>query len=661
MRPSAASLSRGVARTLVTFGARRFGSLRCAYLLMLLGVSLAPCNAQISPGPLAKPHQALSGSTQCIKCHEVNTRTPSFKCVQCHTEIAAELRSNHGLHATFPRAGQPGAACVKCHSDHNGANFAMIHWDPTPKGFDHSKTGFMLEGKHSGVECRACHTAKNIAPVQRAKLATKDLNHTWMGLSQACNTCHEDKHNGRFGADCRVCHSVADWKATSINRQSFDHSKTRYPLTGAHRTVDCQKCHTAGADGQPRYAGLLFNTCASCHSDPHKGAFKQTCETCHTTSTWKKSSVSANFDHSMTAFPLLGKHAEVSCVACHKSANFKQPIVHAQCADCHRPDPHSGQFAARADGGKCESCHTVQGWKPSTFTVVDHKKTGFPLVFPHEKVTCAQCHLPAGTQTRFKIAFKRCVDCHKDEHQGQFAAAPWFNACEKCHTGSSFKTANYSLAKHQQSGFPLTGGHMAVACNQCHKPLVNAKLVPYHFAHLSCTTCHEDIHRGQFAGRMKAGDAQSKRTGCEVCHSTKEWQDLARFDHATTKFPLIGSHRAVTCGECHRPPNLERTMIHVDFTSASTACSDCHENPHGNQFGVKARECAGCHNTIKWRPSIFDHDKTVFPLKGGHENVRCSACHVNLRTVEGKEILFYRPTPTACSDCHGQQVPSPMK
>ena len=116
-------------------------------LALIFGISIV-AHAQISPGPLARAHQNLSGGSNCIKCHEVSTSTPTFRCLECHEEIAAELQQDKGLHATFPRSGPPGAACVKCHSDHNGENFQMIHWDPTPKGFDHSKTGYLLDGKH---------------------------------------------------------------------------------------------------------------------------------------------------------------------------------------------------------------------------------------------------------------------------------------------------------------------------------------------------------------------------------------------------------------------------------------------------------------------------------------------------------------------------------
>ena len=632
-------------------------TLAICFSLGIFGQFSRTAHAQISPGPLARAHQGLNGSTNCIKCHEVSTKSPTFRCLECHREIANELQQHKGLHSTFANSGPAGSACVKCHSDHNGENFNLLHWDPSPGVFDHAKTGYVLDGKHTNAGCRSCHTAQHILPAARTLLGSKDLNHTWFGLSPGCVSCHEDKHQGRFGSNCTQCHSTVDWKAAKIDQQHFDHSKTRYPLTGAHLQTPCQKCHAAGADGQPRYSGIQFSTCSACHIDPHKGEFKQGCESCHSTSTWIKSSFTSTFDHSKTRYPLLGKHLEVPCVSCHRNADFKTPIAFANCSDCHNPDLHGGQFLKRADGGRCESCHKVEGWIPSTFTVEDHGKTGFPLISPHTSVKCADCHVPAGKNTRYKIKFALCVDCHKDEHEGQFASAPWQNRCERCHIGVTFKTSNYTLAKHQQSSFPLTGGHAAVACNECHKPIAGSAVALYHFSQLSCTSCHQDVHKGQFAKRMAAADAKGKALGCLACHSTNEWKDLTKFDHARTDFPLVGSHRAVACVNCHKPTNMELTMLHVDFTSAPKGCDQCHENPHADQFGARANDCSACHNSSKWKPSLFDHEKTAFSLKGGHQDVACSACHTLKKPVDGNLVLFYKPTPTACDACHGSTLP----
>jgi len=612
--------------------------------------------AQVSPGPLARAHQSLSGPADCTKCHEVSVRSPEFRCLDCHKEIAAELAQHRGLHATYPQTGPRGSSCVRCHSDHNGEDFAMVHWQPTSSGFDHAKTGYVLDGKHAGVGCRSCHTAQHISAESRSLLSSKDMNHTWMGLSTACATCHEDKHQGRFGTDCARCHSTAAWSQTRVDTEHFDHAKTAFPLTGKHRETACEKCHTPDDQGKPRWSGIAFAACSSCHVDPHKGQFRQGCDYCHSTSNWEHSRFQTMFDHAKTDYPLVGKHLTVACVDCHRNGDFRTPIPHAVCMDCHK-DPHGGQFAQRADGGKCESCHTVQGFTPSTFTAADHAKTGFPLKAPHDRVQCASCHIPAGEQTRFRISFALCMDCHKDPHGGQFAAQPWANHCERCHTGATFKSSTMTLALHQKTRFPLTGSHIAVACDDCHKPMKGATVAQYHFEHLQCTTCHEDIHHGEFAQRMAAPGANGKPLGCEACHSTEEWKDLARFDHSSTSFALLGAHRAVACIDCHRPPAMERTMLQVRFADAPADCATCHENPHADQFGARAMHCGTCHNSERWRPSIFDHDKTAFSLKGAHQNVACAACHVNKRVVHGTVVLFYKPTPTACEACHGGTVP----
>jgi len=619
----------------------------CAILFVVLVPVIT--GAQISPGQLSREHKEAEGPTNCTRCHAVKSSTPDFRCLDCHREIAVRLQQRRGLHASFVAPGAPSNSCVKCHSDHNGENFQMVRWEP--KALDHTKTGYKLDGKHADLACNRCHNREKIAPAERPAILTKDLNRSYLGLTQTCTSCHEDKHRGKLGSRCETCHNSLDWK---VNK-TFDHSKTKYPLTGGHVTVNCQKCHTQGADGTPRYVGLRFGRCADCHNDPHHGSFKQTCEECHTTVAWKKtSSLAAKFDHSTTKYPLEGKHAQVNCETCHHGSDFKKPVAFKFCADCHKPDPHNGQFAKRADQGACESCHTVNDFKPAKYGLAEHNKSAFPLREKHADTLCAKCHIPAGKATIYKVKFALCLDCHKDAHAGQFAKAPYFDRCEQCHNESTFHKTAMTLARHQKIDFKLTGGHVAVACIDCHQPIGDKGPARYHFEDLSCVTCHKDPHRNQFAERMAKG--RGLDTGCVVCHSTKEWNDISAFDHSSTTFDLKGAHRAVTCNGCHRPPNMERTLKNVDYRIAPTKCEECHEDIHGSQFsrkGTGVTLCVGCHTEVKWNPTIFDHEKTIFSLKDAHENVRCKSCHANFNDVNGKSVLFYKPTPTACSACHG--------
>jgi len=638
-------------------------------LALLTGIFLqhgAPAWAQISPGPLARAHQSLEGTTHCGACHKLGAGETQFKCLECHTEISQRIATRRGYHAAVAKPGGTSRDCVACHSDHNGQDFPLIYWEPSEKAFDHSKTGYLLEGKHAGLSCRQCHNAKNIPDFERASLKTADLSRTFLGLSRDCGSCHTDPHRGQLGKACEKCHDSIDWKRTL----PFDHARTRFPLTGAHARVACQKCHKPeSADPKVlQYVGLSFAQCADCHYDPHKGAFKAACESCHTTASWKRVStteVRARFDHSRTRYPLLGRHAEARCTDCHTGGDFKRPVAYEKCGDCHRPDPHRGQFAARKGGGDCAVCHTVEGFKPARFGLKEHAATAYPLEARHASVPCAKCHIPAGKETIYKVKFAQCTDCHNDIHQGQFAGPPVNIRCETCHTLKGFKPSSFTLARHQKTRFSLSGGHVAVPCMDCHeaqKSPGSTAAVPYRFADRSCTKCHFDPHKGEFATRMGVVRTDGSTLGCEACHSTKAWSDTTRFDHATTDFVLTGTHRATACIDCHKPPNLELTMKNVVFKSAPKHCEGCHQDPHAGQFARESKNpgCFGCHDTNKWKPSLFDHETQAgFPLKGAHQRVRCGDCHETTRMVEEKPVLFYRPTPKACEACHGPDSRKP--
>jgi hypothetical protein len=62
--------------------------------------------------------------------------------------------------------------------------------------------------------------------------------------------------------------------------RAFDHDRTRFPLLGKHKKVDCAECHTKTIEKTP-------STCVSCHKkdDVHRGR-RPVCETCHNANSW---------------------------------------------------------------------------------------------------------------------------------------------------------------------------------------------------------------------------------------------------------------------------------------------------------------------------------------------------------------------------------------
>ena len=124
----------------------------CGLVVLVSLASLAAyppaAAAQISPGPLSRPHQSLNGSTNCASCHKFGGQA-ALKCLECHTEIASRLSARRGLHATYNIPPGSSQECARCHSEHNGEDFPIIKWDT--KTFNHKETGYQLEGKHAGL------------------------------------------------------------------------------------------------------------------------------------------------------------------------------------------------------------------------------------------------------------------------------------------------------------------------------------------------------------------------------------------------------------------------------------------------------------------------------------------------------------------------------
>ena len=250
----------------------------------------------------------------------------------------------------------------------------------------------------------------------------------------------------------------------------------------------------------------------------------------------------------------------------------------------------------------------------------EHATSHYPLEGKHAAVACDKCHTPAGKDTVYKVKFAACTDCHQDAHDKQFAAAPYQNRCEDCHTVKDFHRSTFTIAKHKNTRFVLTGAHVAVACADCHKAGLGGrtdKILPFHFEDSTCTACHTDPHKGEFKERMAQKRADGTALGCEACHNTRSWIDIRSFDHSKTKFALLGAHRVVACGECHKAlPGTHE----IQFKGTPKNCEACHTDPHGGQFAAKdgITKCGDCHVDQRWAPSTFDHDKrTQFPLTGG--------------------------------------------
>jgi hypothetical protein len=211
--------------------------------------------------------------------------------------------------------------------------------------------------------------------------------------------------------------------------------------------------------------------------------------------------------------------------------------------------------------------------------------------------------------------------------------------CAACHTTQSWKTM--PEFNHDSTSFPLTGAHRATSCDRCHR--ANGKLF-YPTTARTCRECHENVHGNQFSSGAQAPD-------CGACHNTSKWKPAA-FNHDTqSAFKLEGAHRNADCGKCHKPGPVAENASGIVYKPTPNQCSACHEDIHAGQFA--AASCGQCHDAAKWKPSTFDHNtQSTYKLDGAHIKVRCTLCHTLIKEVAGKPVLFYKPTPRQCADCH---------
>lgn len=397
--------------------------------------------------------------------------------------------------------------------------------------------------------CKACHTA----PWESARMEDRCMDcHGAVAVQMKdVASMHGAMMHDNPNLSCRHCHPEhrgPDAQLTEMTDAAFPHEVVGFSLEGHQLTATrevfvCSDCH---GDDISRFDP---NTCDTCHRQldlrfmtAHALSYGSTCLDCHD----GVDSLVSNFNHNRYSFKITGKHVDVACIKCHINAHsltdFK--TTPADCYSCHRnADPHEGRF-----GTDCGACHSSNGWKPAKF---DHNLAAFKLEGAHAEVKCERCHI----NNVYKGTPADCYSCHQqdDEHDGRFGTD-----CAACHRPTEWEDVTFD---HNKSNFPLIGGHVGLACEQCH--------TTGQFTGLStaCASCHADpvFHAGMFG------------LDCAACHTTENW--YARY---TGPHPGIAdeggrgvNHGGASCRDCHTQ------------TLHTATCTACHNsnNPDGGGEG----------------------------------------------------------------------------
>jgi hypothetical protein len=464
----------------------------------------------------------------CRLCHEgLKFTGAKADCQACHIDV---------------HKGELGQNCLRCHTTQV--------WKITDMIQRHQQTRFPLLSQHATAQCEACHA--------------QNANQQYSGTPTTCIGCHRKDYQSSqipnhtmagFSTDCSQCHYVnsPSW------RGGFDHQITSFPLTGAHRTVQCSLCHTTNVFKSTPH------DCYSCHLTNYNnvqnpshiaGNFSHACETCHTTNLWSP----ASFDHSTTKFTLTGTHITTPCGSCHVNNNYQ--ISYTNCYMCHQADfqkPTNPNHVAGNFAHTCDQCHTTTVWTPSTF---NHANTLFPLVGAHIAVPCGNCHV----NNVYAGLHQNCIDCHQTDFNNaanpNHVAGNFSTTCTTCHSMNAWSPATFD---HSNTKFALTGAHTSVQCQTCHS---NGN---YQLVYTNCYQCHA----ADFTGAITPVPHTGFPTNCSSCHTTNPGWTPSTFVHVNTvpRFPTDNRHQSAACMKCHQTP--------ANYTIICCLSSGCHNTCTG--------------------------------------------------------------------------------
>ncbi len=164
-------------------------------LLFSLWLRAQETNPPESPGPLSLAHAEKPGLKDCSVCHTPEYEVKPEKCLACHPEMALRMKDGRGFHRDKKQN------CGTCHAEHRGEEKSLVPLEP--ETFNHSDTGFVLQGVHRTLEkCDPCHAGPNSFARKKTR--------SFLLKDSRCTGCHGTPHPGNQDA-CLSCHNFESW------------------------------------------------------------------------------------------------------------------------------------------------------------------------------------------------------------------------------------------------------------------------------------------------------------------------------------------------------------------------------------------------------------------------------------------------------------------
>ena len=395
-------------------------------------------------------------------------------------------------------------------------------------------------------------------------------------LSRSVATSHEPAQ-----ADCKSCHQTP-WQPL-VRLASVDNS-----VRSVH-DKDCQRCHHQSKnDHNPFAMAKGVPDCAVCHQEHH-------------------------------GFERLTEHSDDFCIKCHASfekhpefavhrARSPEPQQTESDAMMFRELLRIAEFRELATGDEAK-------WIDKTALRFNHKDHLKPLNAVWDKQTdtsespttvqlqCGNCHEPDATGSYMRpIAFEQhCQQCHPLRFSGKLSDQPLPHETPDVVHGVLRDRLMAYANEHPEEVLSSSDGTRSRLPNKSSHPVPKDRW----------SWVEEELQRIETSVfQTVPGDATSpKNNACQKCHLTSSddsaagfqiippqiptrWLTHSRFDH--------GSHRDVTCVECHHvasgDKSLESVSVQDILLPKLEVCQNCHGRARTLPTQRYGRQnCVECH------------------------------------------------------------------
>jgi hypothetical protein len=177
-------------------------------------------------------------------CHVGNNyRLPKEDCSVCHQAAWLSTQTLGGQVPDHLKSGFPASQCSMCHD--------TLLW--ADGKFDHSTTGWPLQGAHVTTPCSSCHMGANPFGLTSATTDCYGCHQAAWLSTQTLSGAVPNHVAALYPTTCLTCHTT--WVTTGWLGATFNHTWFRIPHNGSV----CSDCHLVSTD----YAKF---SCISCHT-----------------------------------------------------------------------------------------------------------------------------------------------------------------------------------------------------------------------------------------------------------------------------------------------------------------------------------------------------------------------------------------------------------